>query len=100
MGLLLLPREARRLPGRLVLPGLRGQVFVRGWLVVVFEAEVGDEVGAHDVAERVLELHRLDEEMVLGVESFTRLRRLQIEAEPLLDADGLERWRAFGQVEE
>ena len=34
-------------------------------LVVVFEPEVGDQVGAHDMAECILQLHRLDEEVVL-----------------------------------
>jgi hypothetical protein len=29
--------------------------------VIVVEAKVGDEVGAHDVTEGVLELHGLDE---------------------------------------
>src|SRR5258708_36526580 len=37
---------------------------------------------------------------MLRVESFARLRRLEIEAQPLLDADGFERWRALGKVEE
>ena len=40
--------------------------------VVVLEAEVGDQVVAHDVAERVLELHGLDEQIVLGIETFAR----------------------------
>ena len=43
-----------------------------GCLVVVFEAEVGDQVFAHDVAQGVLELHRLDEEIVLGIEALAR----------------------------
>ncbi len=33
------------------------------------QAKVRDQVGAHDVAERVLQLHRLDEEIVLRVEA-------------------------------
>ena len=57
------------------------------WLVVVFEAQVGDEIGAHDVAKGVFELHRLDEKIVLGVKAFAGLRRLEIEAEPLLNAN-------------
>ena len=68
--------------------------------VVVFEAQVGDEVGAHDVAKGVLELHGLDEEIVLGIEALAGLRRLEVEAQPLLYADGLERWRALGEIEE
>ncbi len=42
--------------------------------VVVLKPEVGDEVCAHDVTQGVLELHRLDEEIVLGVEAFGGLR--------------------------
>lgn len=42
-------------------------------LVVVFEAEVGDEVSAHDVAQGVLELHGLDEEIVLWIQALARL---------------------------
>ncbi len=61
---------------------------------------MGDQVGAHDVAKCVLQLHGLDEEIVLRVEPFARLRRLEVEAQPLLNADGLERRRALGQVEE
>ena len=38
-------------------------------LAVVVEAEVGDEVFAHDVAEGVFQLHGLDEEVVLGVDA-------------------------------
>ncbi len=47
--------------------GLHGQP-----LVVVLEAEVRDQVLAHDVAQRVLQLHRLDEQIVLGIEPFAR----------------------------
>src|SRR2546426_122755 len=36
--------------------------------VVVFLAEVGDEVFAHQPTEGVLQLHGLDEEVVLGIE--------------------------------
>ncbi len=59
-----------------------------------------DQLRAHDVAQRVLELHRLDEEIVLGIEAFARLRRLEVEAEPLLNADGAQLRRALGEVEE
>ena len=37
-------------------------------LVVVLGAEVGDELFAAQVAQRVLELHELDEQVVLGIE--------------------------------
>src|SRR4051812_9489963 len=52
--------------------------------VVVFEAEVRDEVFAAQMPERVLELHQLDEDVVLGVEAGRGHRRLEVEREPLL----------------
>jgi hypothetical protein len=55
--------------------------------VVVFEAEVGDQVFAHDVAQRVFQLHGLDEEVVFGIKAGGGLRALKVEAEPLLNAD-------------
>src|SRR2546429_9398792 len=36
--------------------------------VVVFGAEVGDQVFAHHPAQRVLQLHQLNEQIVLGIE--------------------------------
>src|SRR5437764_2625209 len=57
-----------------------------GASVVVFEAEVRDEVFAAQVSERVLELHQLDEDVVLRVESGRGHRRLEVEGEPLLYA--------------
>src|SRR2546421_71976 len=54
--------------------------------VVVFEAEVRDEVFAAQVSERVLELHQLDEDVVFGVETGRGHRRLEVEGEPLLYA--------------
>src|SRR5687768_10255958 len=54
--------------------------------VVILQAEVRDEVFAAEVAERVLELHQLDEDVVLGVEAGRGHRRLEVEGEPLLRA--------------
>src|SRR4029453_10600268 len=54
-------------------------------LVVVLEAEVRDEVLSAQVAERVLELHELDEQVVLGVEAGRGHRALEVERQPLLD---------------
>src|SRR3569623_1279416 len=59
---------------------------VRIGLVVVLGAEVGDEVITLRVAERDLQLHELDEQVVLRVQAFLRHRRLPVEAQPLLDA--------------
>jgi hypothetical protein len=45
-----------------------GKSLVTPRLVVVFEAEMGDELCTHDVTQGVLELHQLDEQVVLWVE--------------------------------
>ncbi len=55
-------------------------------VAVVVEAEVGDEVFAHDVAEGVLQLHVLYEEVVLGIDTWCSVGILEVEAEPLLNA--------------
>src|SRR5688500_7608244 len=54
--------------------------------VVVFAAQMRDELLAAQVAQRVLELHQLDEQIVLRVERRRMHRALEIEREPLLDA--------------
>src|SRR6201992_1089093 len=54
--------------------------------VVVFESEVRDEVFATKMAERVLELHQLYEDVVLGIEAGRGHRRLEVEGEPFLRA--------------
>ncbi len=51
---------------------------------------MGDQVLAHDVAKRVLQLHGLDEEVVLGVDAGGAVGVLEVEAEPLLDAQALQ----------
>src|SRR4051812_36885209 len=58
----------------------------RSCLLVVLNAEVGDLLFAHQPAQGVLELGLLDEEVVLGVEPRGRLRALEVERQPLLDA--------------
>ncbi len=45
-----------------------------------------DQVLALHPPQRVLELHQLDEDVVLGIEPGRGHRRLEVEAEPLLDA--------------
>src|SRR5580765_28264 len=60
-----------------------------GWtnlLVVVLTAEVRDELFALEVAQRVLQLHQLNEQVVLRIEAGRVHRRLEVEREPLLDA--------------
>ena len=48
-------------------------------LVVVFESEMRDHLFAAKVAERVLQLHQLDEQIVLRIQARRRLRRLEVE---------------------
>src|SRR5262245_11803721 len=59
---------------------------LREMLVVVFLTEVGDQILAHHPAQRVFQLHGLDEQIVLWVELRAGHRRLEVEAQPLLDA--------------
>ncbi len=61
---------------------------------------MGDEVFAHDVAEGVFELDGLDEEVVFGVETGGAVGSLEVEGEPLLDAEAAQAGRAGGEVEE
>src|SRR5262249_58500287 len=56
------------------------------FLVVVLGPEMGDELLAPQVAQRVLELHELDEQVVLRVERRGRHRALPVERQPLLRA--------------
>src|SRR2546427_6659024 len=65
--------------------------------VVVFLAEVGDKVFAHQPTEGVLQLHGLDEEIVLGIEVRCAHGRFKIKAEPFLNAMQA---GALGEVEE
>ena len=48
---------------------------------------MGDEVFAHDVAEGVFELHRLNEEVVLGIDAGGAVGSFEVEAEPLLNTE-------------
>ncbi len=48
---------------------------------------MSDEVFAHNVAKGVLQLHGLDEEVVLRINAGGAVRSFEVEAEPLLDAE-------------
>jgi len=61
---------------------------------------MGDEIFAHDVAERVFELHVLDEEVVFRIDSGATVGVFEIEAEPFLDSQILEAWRPRCEVHE
>src|SRR5579862_7660443 len=65
--------------------------------VVVFLAEVSNEILAHHPAQRVFQFHRLDKEVVLGVQFRRAHGRLEIEAEPFLNAAHS---GALGEIEE
>src|SRR5215467_16149880 len=58
---------------------------VRG-LVVILETQVRDQRLSAQMAQCVLQLHELDEEIVLGIETGSRHGRLQVKAEPFLDS--------------
>ncbi len=58
---------------------------------------MGDQVFAHHPAQGVLQLHGLNEEIVLRVQLFGAHRRFEIEAEPFLDATHA---GALGEIEE
>src|SRR5262249_45938390 len=61
---------------------------------------MGDQRLTFQVAQSVLQLHQLDKQVVLGIESRRSHGRLQIEAQPFLDAESLDVPAALGQVEE
>ena len=68
--------------------------------VVIFKAQVCDELLTFQVTQGVLELHRLDKQIVFRIKPRSRHRRLQVEAEPLLHADTRELIATFSQIKE
>src|ERR1700688_3362967 len=54
--------------------------------VVVFETEMRDELFALHPAQGVLQLHELDENIVLGIEARSRHGRFEIKREPFLNS--------------
>src|ERR1700687_421957 len=54
--------------------------------VVVFQAKVGDQLFTAQESKRVLQLHELNEQVVLRIEPGRSLRALEVERQPLLDA--------------
>src|SRR5918992_1773871 len=55
-------------------------------LVVILPPEVSNHLLTHHVTQRVLQLHQLDEQVVLGIQVPGVHRRLEVERQPLLDA--------------
>ena len=69
-------------------------------VVVIVQAQVGYELFAHDVAKCVFKFHGLDEEVVFGIDAGGRVRVLEVEAEPFLDAQAFETRGTGGEVHE
>src|SRR5262249_54306687 len=55
---------------------------------------------AFQMPQRVFQLHQLDEKIVFRVKPGSCHRRLEVEAEPLLDSQSLQLLAALGQVQE
>src|SRR5438105_7091682 len=68
--------------------------------VVVFQTQVRDQTFAHQMAESILQLHELDEQIVLGIELGRGHGRIKIEAQPFLNSNSLQLGAALCQVEE
>src|SRR6478735_11076811 len=73
---------ARRLQPDLRAPGL---ALARS--VVVFASQVRDQFLAQQISQRVLQLHQLNEQIVLRVERRGMLRTLEVKGQPLLNAE-------------
>src|SRR5215471_12901564 len=69
-------------------------------LIVILESQMGNQRFAAQVPQRVLQLHELDEKVVLRIEPRRRHGGLQIEAQPLLDAQPPQLMAALREVEE
>src|SRR5271170_7443047 len=69
-------------------------------LVVVFQSEMRDQLFALQVPQSVFQLHQLDEQIVLRIQSRRGHRRLEVEAQPLLNAQATQLGRALRKVEE
>src|ERR1700733_892740 len=54
--------------------------------VVIFEAQVSDQVLALQMPQRILELHKLNEKVVLGIKIRRGHRTLEVKRQPFLDA--------------
>src|SRR5580765_5271606 len=65
--------------------------------VVILQAEVGDQILSAHPAQRVFQLHELDENVVLGIKAGRGHGRLEVKRQPLLNAAHS---GALGQVHE
>src|SRR6185503_9587750 len=68
-----------------------------GWLIVVLPSEMRNQLLTLHVAQRVLELHQLNKQIVFRVYLGGMHRALEVEREPLLNA---RHPRALGKIEQ
>src|SRR5258708_3077834 len=59
-----------------------------------------NQLFALQVPQRVLQLYELDEQIVLWIQSRRRHRRLEVEAQPFLNPETAQLWRALREIEE
>src|SRR4051794_4501984 len=59
-----------------------------------------DQLFATQMTQRVLQLHQLDKQIMLRIKSRWRDRRLEVEAQPLLDSESLQLRAALCQIHE
>lgn len=69
-------------------------------VLVVRQPKMCDQVLPHDVAKSVLKLHGLDKQVVLWYHSRRRIRILEIEAQPLLDAQAPQALGSRSEIQE
>src|SRR6266481_6800305 len=68
--------------------------------VVILKAQMGDQLFAAQVAQRIFELHQLDKQVMFRIQPRNRHRRLEIKAEPFLNSQVFQFFAALGQIEE
>src|SRR5580700_260893 len=61
-------------------------------LVVVLQPQMRDQFFALQMAQGVLQLHQLNEQIVLGIQARRSHWRLEVEAQPFLDAETAQLW--------
>src|SRR5215475_14181450 len=54
--------------------------------VVILQPEVRNQILAHNVTQRIFQLHRLNKQIVLRIQPLRRHRRLEVKAQPLLNS--------------
>src|SRR6266550_4370465 len=68
--------------------------------IVVLQPEMGDEVFALQVPQRVLEFHQLNEQIMLGIKPGRGHGGLEVEAQPLLNSQAAQFRATLCQIEE